>query len=125
MAIEVITGEHYNTDPDNIEVEELIVTQGVHYMPKRTTYHCRSDFFCSKQEKSEAPKEHWKKVVELEKNCDIKDIKQENLLFSKFISSNTDKKLPDKLVREKKLDIKLTSYQLTLSSKAEKYPCKH
>ena len=60
-------------------------------MPKRNTYHSRRDFW-AKQEENETPEEHWRKLVSLEKNCEFKDIKQEYLLISKFITSITDKK---------------------------------
>ena len=70
-------------------------------MPRRNTYHSRGDFFWAKQEDNETPEEHWRKLVSLEKNCEFKDIKQEDLLISKFITSITDKKLREKLIREK------------------------
>ena len=65
-------------------------------MPKRNTYHSRGDFFWAKQEENETPEEHWRKLVSLEKNCESKDIKQEDLLISKFITSITDKKTTGK-----------------------------
>ena len=70
-------------------------------MPKRNTYHSCGVFFCTKQEENETPEEHWKKLVSLEKNCEFKDIKQEDLLVSKFITSITDKSLQEKPIREK------------------------
>ena len=42
------------------------------------------------------------------KKCEFKDIKQEDLLLSKFITSITDKKLREKLIREKTLNLKTT-----------------
>ena len=77
-------------------------------MPKRNTYHSRGDFFWAKQEENETPEEHWKKLITLEKTCDFKDIKQEDLLISKFFTSITDKKLREKLIREKTLNLKTT-----------------
>ena len=77
-------------------------------MPKRNTYHSRGDFFWAKQEENETPEGHWKKLITLEKNCEFKDIKQEDLLISKFITSITDKKLREKLIREKTLNLKTT-----------------
>ena len=66
-------------------------------MPNRNTYHSRGD-----------PEEHWKKLVSLEKNCEFKDIKQEDLLLSKIITSITDKKLGAKFIRKKTLNFKTT-----------------
>ena len=141
-------------------------------MPKRNTYHSRGDFFRAKQEESETPEEHWRKVVSeavlffwkwkhnlspafsrlqiatanlkthdrtlnstfhsfanseqlknslfkrvvpfwrkvisLEKNCEFKDIKKEDLLISTFINSVIDKKYTEKLIGEKTLNFKTT-----------------
>ena len=62
------------------------------------------------------PEEHWRKLVSLEKNCEFKDIKQEDLLISKFITSITDEKLREKLIREKTLNIKTTMDLVTQDS---------
>ena len=85
-------------------------------MPKRNTYHSCGDFFWAKQEENETPEEHWKKLITLEKNCEFKDIKQEDLLISKFITSITDKKLQEKLMREKTLNLKTTVELITQNS---------
>ena len=95
-AIEIITKGEFNTDPDTIKTDKVIQLFREHYMPKRNTYHSRGDFFWAKQEESETPEEHWKKLITLEKNCEFKDIKQEVLLISKFITSITDKKTSGK-----------------------------
>ena len=75
-------------------------------MPKRNTYHNRGHFW-AKQEENETPEDHWRKLVSLEKDREFKDIKQEDLLISNFISI-TDKKLLEKLIREKTLNLKTT-----------------
>ena len=105
-----------NTDPDTIKIEKLIQLFREYYMPKRNSYHSRGDFFWAKQEDNETHEEHWKKLVTLEKNCDFKNIKQEDLLISKFITSITDKKLREKHIREKTLDLKTTIELLTQNS---------
>ena len=74
------------------------------------------DFFWAKQEDNETPEEHWRKLVSLEKNCEFKDIKQEDLLISTFITSITDKKLREKLIREKTLNLKTTMDLVTQDS---------
>ena len=77
-------------------------------MPKGNTYYSRGDFFWAKQEENETPEEHWRISVSLEKNCEFEDIKQEDILISKFITNITDKKLREKLIREKTLNLKTT-----------------
>ena len=115
-AIETITKGEFNTDPDTIKTEKLVQLFKDYYMPKRNTYHSRGDFFWAKQEDNETPEEHWRKLVSLEKNCEFKDIKQEDLLISKFITSITDKKLREKLIREKTLNLKTTMDLVTQDS---------
>ena len=85
-------------------------------MPKRNTNHSRGDFFWAKQEENETPEEHWKKLITLEKDCEFKEIKQKDLLISKFITSITDKKLREKLIREKTLNLKTTIKLITQNS---------
>ena len=115
-AIETITKGEFNTDPDTINTERLIQLFKDYYMPKRNTYHSRGDFFWAKQEDNETPEEHWRKLVSLEKNCEFKDIKQEDLLISKFITSITDKKLWEKLIPEKTVNLKTTMDLVTQDS---------
>ena len=115
-AIEIITKGEFNTDPDTITTDKLIQLFKEYYMPKRNTYHSRGDFFWAKQEENETPEEHWKKLITLEKNCEFKDIKQEEILISKFITSITDKKLREKLIREKTLNLKTTVELITQNS---------
>ena len=85
-------------------------------MPKRNTYHNRGDFFWAKQEENETPEDHWRNLVSLEKDCEFKDIKQDDLLISKFITSITGKKLREKLIREKTLILKTTVDLVTQDS---------
>ena len=115
-AKETITKGEFNTDPDTINTERLIQLFKDYYMPKRNTYHSRRDFSRAKQEDNETPEEHWRKLVSLEKNCEFKDIKQEDLLISKFITSITDKKLREKFIREKTLNLKSTMDLVTQDS---------
>ena len=79
-----------------------------YYMPERNIYHSRGDFFWAKLLENETPEEHWRKVVSLEKKCEFKVIKQEDLLISKFITSINDKKLRKKLIHKKTLNLKTT-----------------
>ena len=85
-------------------------------MPKRNTYHNRGDFFWAKQEENETSEDDWRKLVSLENDCEFKDMKLEKLLISKFITSITDKKLREKLIRETTLNLKTTMDLVTQDS---------
>ena len=115
-AIEDITKGQFNTDPDTITAERLLKLFMDHFLPKRNTYHSRGDFFWAKQEENETPLEHWRKLITLERNCEFKDIKQEDLIISKFITSITDKKLRKKLIGEKTLNLQTTMELITQDS---------
>ena len=99
-AIETITKGAINTDPDTIKTERLIQLFKGYYMPKRITYHSRGDFWTN-QEETETPEDHWQKLVSLVRNCEFKDIKQEDTLISQFVTSITDKKLREQFISKK------------------------
>ena len=112
-----IIKKEFNTDPDTINTKRLLQLFKDYCIPKRSTYHSGGDFFWAKQEENENPEiigENWSLS---KKNCEFKDIiKQEDLLISKFITSVTDKKLREKLIREKTLNIKTTIDLVTQNS---------
>ena len=115
-AVEIITKGEFNTDPDTIKTDKLIHLFRQYYMPKRNSYYSSGDFFWVKLGANETREEHWKKLVTLEKNCDFKDLKQEDFLISKFITSITNEKLRVKLSREKTLNLKTTVERVTQNS---------
>ena len=73
-------------------------------MPKWNTDHSRGDFFWAKQEENETPEEHWRKLVSLERNCEFRDMKQEDLRISKFITNITNKKLRENSSAKKNIE---------------------
>ena len=75
-------------------------------MPKRNTYHNRGDCFWAKQTEDETPEEFWRRLIEIEKECNFNAISAEELLISKYKTAITDKKLRDKIVKEKSLELK-------------------
>ena len=115
-AIETITKQEFNTDPDTIKTEKLIQLLKDYYMPKRNIYHSHGDFLWAKQEENETPKDHWRNLVSLEKNCEFRDIRQDYLVISKFITSITDKKLRKTLISEKTLNLKTLMDLITQDS---------
>ena len=49
-------------------------------------------FFWAKQEENKTMEEVWNKLVTLEQNSELKEIKQDDSLISKFVTNITDKK---------------------------------
>ena len=107
-ALYQITRAEYKTEPDSIKIKELIRLYTEHYLPKRNTYHHRGDFFWAKQSENETPEEFWRRLIEIEKECNFGTISAEELLISKYMTAITDKKLRDKLMKEKTLEMKKT-----------------
>ena len=103
-----ITRAEYKTEPDSIKIKDLIRLYTEHYLPKRNTYHNRGDFFWAKQSENETPEEFWRRFIEIEKECNSGSISAEELLISKYMTAITDKKLRDKLMKEKTLEMKKT-----------------
>ena len=54
------------------------------------------------------PEDFWRRLIEIEKECAFEGITAEDLLISKFMTTITDTKLWDKLMKEKKLELKKT-----------------
>ena len=105
-ALYQITRAKYKTEPDSMKVKDLIRLFTEFYMPKRNTYHNRGDFFWAKQTEEETPEEFWRRLVEIEKECNFNTISAEELVISKYMTAITDKKLRDKIMKEKTLELK-------------------
>ena len=107
-ALYQMTRAEYKTEPDRIAVKDLIRLFNEYFLPKRNTYHNRGEFFWTKQTQSETPEDFWRRLIEIEKECAFEGITAEDLLISKFMTAITDTKLRDKLMKEKKLELKKT-----------------
>ena len=106
-ALYQITRAEYETEPDSIKIKDLIRLFTESYLPKRNTYHNRGDFFWAKQTE-ETPEEFWRRLNEIEKECNFNTISAEELLISKYMTAITDEKLRDKMMKEKTLEMKKT-----------------
>ena len=98
-----ITRSENRADPDKIEIEKLIKSYNRSYLPKRNNYNSR-DFSCAKQTDTETPEDNWEILIEPEKELNFPDCSTE-LFISKITTSSTDRKLRDKLLKEKDLDV--------------------
>ena len=106
-ALNEMTKSAYGENPTEMKIARLIQLYRENFTPKRNALYSRGDFFWAKQKAEETPEEHWKHLTEIEENCDfpITGIKPADLLISKFITSKTDERLRDKLIKEKSLTI--------------------
>ena len=100
-ALYQITRAEYKTESDNIKIKDLIRLYTKHYLPKRNTYHNRGEFFWAKQSENETLEEFWRRLIEIETECNFGTISAEELLICKYMTAITDKKLRDKLMKKK------------------------
>ena len=119
-----MTRAEYKPEPDKTAVKDLIRIFDKYFLPKRNTYHNRGEFFWTRQDESETPKDFWRRLIEIEKECAFERLTAENLLFSKFMTAITDTKLRDKLMKKKKLELKKTS-EMTEQNRYEQKPKKY
>ena len=103
-----MTRAEYKTESDIIAIKGLIRLFNEYFLPKQNTYHNRGEIVWTKQTESETPEDFWWRVTQIEKECAFKGITAEDLLISKFLTAITDTKLRDKLLKEKKLELKKT-----------------
>ena len=90
-------------------------------MHKRYTYHNRGEFFWTSQTETETPGDFWRRrLIEIEKKWAFKGVTAEDLLISEFMSTNTDTKLPDKIMKEKELDLKKTNELIKQNTNRDK-----
>ena len=103
-ATHQITKSEHRTEAANIKIAKLIKLYNRHYLPKRSKYNSGGDFFWATQTDTETPEDHSEKLLEKEKEFDFPEFSTK-LLISKIIKSFTDRKLRDKLLKVKYLDV--------------------
>ena len=117
-----MTRAEYKTEPDSIAVRDRIRLFNEYFLPKRNSYHNRGEFFWTKQTETETPEDFWRRLIEIEKECAFEGITAEDLLISKFMTAITDTKLQDKLLKEKKLELKKTIEMIKQNTYKRKNP---
>ena len=73
-------------EPSSLPLHKLYTLFRLHYTPERNVQHSRSDFFELRRENGETAADVWKRILEIEKNCEFENITAAELLASKFFS---------------------------------------
>ena len=76
--------------------------------------------FWLKQTDTEALQDHWQNLLELAKECDVPEISSETIL-SKSLTSITDKKLRDQMLKGKDFDLAKVVKQIQQNTYNQKY----
>ena len=75
---------------------------------RKETHINRGEFSWTKQTETETPEDFWRRLIEIEKECNFGNITAEELLISNFMTAITDRKLWEKLMKKKKPETKET-----------------
>ena len=73
-------------EPSSLALYKLYTLFRLHFTPERNVQHSRADFFDLKREDGESAADVWKRILEIERNCEFETITAAELLASKFLS---------------------------------------
>ena len=85
-AITEMTKTVREREPSSLPLHKLYTLLRLHFTPERNVQHSRADFFDLKREDGESAADVWKRILEVEKNCEFETITAAELLASKFLS---------------------------------------
>ena len=83
-AITEMTKAVREKEPNSLPLYRLYTLFRLQFIPERNEHHSRADFFNLKREPGESAAETWKRILEIEKNCEIEEITAAELLASNF-----------------------------------------
>ena len=85
-ALSEMTKTVREREPSTLPLHRLYSLFRLHFNPERNVQHSRADFFDLKRESNETAADVWKRILEVEKNCEFETITAAELLASKFLS---------------------------------------
>ena len=85
-AITEMTKAVREREPSSLPLYKLYTLFRLHFTPERSAQQSRADFFDLKREDGETAADVWKRILEVEKNCEFDTIIAAELLASKFLS---------------------------------------
>ena len=73
-------------EPSILPLHKLNTLFRLHFTPERNVQDSPADFFDFKRETNETAADVWKRILDVEKNCDFETITSAELIASKFLS---------------------------------------
>ena len=73
-------------EPSSIPLHKLHILFRLRFTPERNVQHIRANFFDLKRGNGKSAADVWKRISEVEKNCEFEAITAAEFLASKFIS---------------------------------------
>ena len=111
-AITEMTKTIREREPSSLPLYKLYTLFRVHFTPEMNVQHSRADFVDLKREDGETAADVWKRLVEVEKNCEFEMITAAELLASKFLSVIGKSTGDYDLKKDKSIKIALESRKL-------------
>ena len=78
--------EMTKTAPTSLPLWKLYGSFRLHFTPERSVHHSRAVFFEVKRHTGESAADVWKRILEVEKNCEFETVTAAEILASKFLS---------------------------------------
>ena len=85
-ALTEMTKSVREREPSALPLYKLYTLFRLHFSPERNVQHSQTDFFDLKRETNETVADVWKRIVDVEKNCEFETITAAELIASKFPS---------------------------------------
>ena len=85
-ALSEMTKTVKERESSSLPLHKLYTLFRLHYTPEQNVEPSRSDIFDPKRDNGESAADVWKKILEIEKNCEFENITAAELLASKFLS---------------------------------------
>ena len=73
-------------EPSILPLHKLYTLFCLHFTPERSVQHSRADFFDLKRETNEMAADVWKRILDVEKNCEFETKTAAEIIASKFLS---------------------------------------
>ena len=72
LALTEMTKTVREREPNSLPLHRLYALFRLHFIPERNKHHSRADFFNLKREPGESAADTWKRILEIEKNVNLK-----------------------------------------------------
>ena len=100
-AVTEMTKTVREREPTTLPLWKLYALFRLHFTPERNVHHSRADFFELRRNTGETAADVWKRILEVERNCEFETVTAAELLASKFLSvignNEADKELKKKI----------------------------
>ena len=95
---EIMRGQ-WGRELKDVRLPELMTLIKKTFLPARNVFHSRAQFFNMKQDDNETLDEYWKRLVDIERKYDFKNITAEEIITYKFAATIKDKRARDIFIK--------------------------